>query len=115
MPQDQSRSASTAVTRSGLWTAFGVAAALLFFLISGAISFSNVQVLKTDNEKIAHSHDVIVALDALFSTMQDAETGQRGFLLTGNEKYLQPYEDALSKADPELSAIATLTDRKTHV
>jgi CheY-like chemotaxis protein/signal transduction histidine kinase len=109
MPQDKSRSASIAVSRSGLWTALGVAAALLFFLISGAVSFSNVQVLKTDNDKIAHSHDVIVALDALFSTMQDAETGQRGFLLTGNEKYLQPYEDALSKADPELSAIATLT------
>ena len=84
-------------------------AAVLFFLISGAVSFSNVQVLKTDNGKIVHSHEVIAALDAFLSTMQDAETGQRGFLLTDNEKYLQPYDDAVSKANSQLSAIAMLT------
>ena len=109
MPQDTSRSASAVAARSGLWTALGVFAVLLFFVISGAVSFSNVQVLKADNEKIVHSHDVIVALDTLLSTLQDAETGQRGYLLTGNEKYLQPYEDAVSKVNSELSAIATLT------
>ncbi|WP_158918851.1 response regulator [Caulobacter sp. S45] len=109
MPQDKSRSAPTSASRTGLWTALGVIAALLFFLISGGVSFSDVQVLKTDNEKIVHSHEVIGALDTLLSTMQDAETGQRGFLLTGDEKYLQPYEDALSKVDSELSGIATLT------
>ena len=77
MPQDQFRSASTPVSRTGLWTTLGMTAAVLFFLISGAVSFSNVQVLKTDNEKIVHSHEVIAALDAFLSTMQDAETGQR--------------------------------------
>jgi signal transduction histidine kinase/CheY-like chemotaxis protein/CHASE3 domain sensor protein len=109
MPQDKSRSALTPASRVGLWTALGVIAALLFFLISGAVSYSNVQVLKADNDKIVHSHEVISALDTLFSTMQDAETGQRGYLLTGNGKYLQPYEDAFSKVNSELSAIATLT------
>src|ERR1019366_1385656 len=109
MPQDKFRSASTTASRSGLWTALGVIAAVLFFLISGAVSYSTVQVLKTDNEKIVHSHEVITSLDTLLSAMQDAETGQRGYLLTGNEKYLQPYEDALSKVNSELSAIATLT------
>jgi CheY-like chemotaxis protein/signal transduction histidine kinase/CHASE3 domain sensor protein len=94
---------------TGLWNALGVAAALLFFLISGLISYSNVQILKSDNEKIVHSHEVIAALDALSSSVQDAETGQRGFLLTGNDKYLQPYDDALSKISSELSLIATLT------
>src|ERR1700748_1618762 len=109
MSQDKSRSASPVASRAGPWTALGVIAALAFFLISGVVSYSNVQVLKTDNEKIVHSHEVITTLDALFSTMQDAETGQRGYLLTGSEKYLQPYEDARSKVSSELSAIATLT------
>jgi CheY-like chemotaxis protein/signal transduction histidine kinase/CHASE3 domain sensor protein len=109
MPQDKPRSASIPASRSGFWNALGVTAALVFFLVSGAVSFSNVQVLKDDNEKIGHSHEVIAALDTLFSTMQDAETGQRGFLLTGNEKYLQPYEDAVSKVGSELGAVATLT------
>ncbi len=109
MPQDKFRSASTTASRTGLWTALGVIAVLLFFLLSGAVSFSNVQVLKTDSQKIVQSHEVIAALDILLSTMQDAETGQRGFLLTGNEKYLQPYNDAVSKVNSELSTIATLT------
>jgi CheY-like chemotaxis protein/signal transduction histidine kinase/CHASE3 domain sensor protein len=109
MPQDRSRNDAMLASRTGLATALGVSAALLFFIVSGAVSYFNVQVLKADNDKIVHSHDVIANLDALLSTVQDAETGQRGYLLTGNEKYLQPYEDALSKVGPELSAIATLT------
>ena len=114
MPQDKFLSVSTTASRTGLWTALGVIAALLFFLISGAVSFSNLQLLKADSEKIAHTHDVIAALDTFLSTMQDAETGQRGFLLTSNEKYLQPYDDAVSKVDSELSAIATLTQDNTN-
>jgi CheY-like chemotaxis protein/CHASE3 domain sensor protein len=109
MPQDNSRSRLTIGSRTELATALGVAAALLFFAISGAVSYSNIQLLKSDNEKIVHSHDVIMALSGLLSTMQDAETGQRGFLLTGNERYLQPYEDALARVSSELSTIATLT------
>ena len=102
MPQDKFLSVSTTASRTRLWTALGVIAALLFFLISGAVSFSNVQILKSDSAKIAHTHDVIVALDTLLSTMLDAETGQRGFLLTGNEQYLQPYDDAVLKVDSAL-------------
>ena len=89
---------SALASRAIVWIGLGVAAALLFFLVSGGLSYSNVQTLRADNEKIVHSHDVIVALDGLLSTMQDAETGQRGFVLTGNEKYLEPYSTALANA-----------------
>jgi CheY-like chemotaxis protein/signal transduction histidine kinase/CHASE3 domain sensor protein len=109
LPQDNSRKATTFAARTGLATALGVSAALLFFVASGAVSYLNVQVLKTDNDKIVHSHEVIATLDALFSTVQDAETGQRGFLLTGNDRYLQPYETALSRVGSELDAIGALT------
>jgi PAS domain S-box-containing protein len=37
---------------------------------------------------------VIVQLDQLASTLKDAETGQRGFIITGDEHYLAPYNDA---------------------
>ncbi len=39
---------------------------------------------------------VINASGLLLSVMEDAETGERGFLLTGEERYLQPYQSALS-------------------
>jgi len=35
-------------------------------------------------------------------TLLDAETGQRGFLLTGDERYLEPYTHALHSADTQV-------------
>ncbi|WP_294095914.1 response regulator [Sphingomonas sp.] len=93
----------------GLGTALGVAAALLFFLISGALAYSNIQGLRGDTAKVVHTHEVITELGTLLSAVQDAETGQRGFLLTGNNRYLEPYEDARARAEASLNAIETLT------
>lgn len=108
MPQETPRRAAGLTARTGPWTALGVAGALIFFLISGAISYLNVQTLKANNARITHTHEVITALGALFSTIQDAETGQRGFLLTGNDRYLAPYDDAVSRVATNLRVIGTL-------
>jgi signal transduction histidine kinase len=47
-------------------------------------------------------------LQRVFSLLQDAETGQRGYLLTGQDKYLAPYQDAARQIGPQM---AKLTDR----
>ena len=44
---------------------------------------------------LLHTHEVIGHIEALQSQLEDAETGQRGYLLTGNEEYLEPYEYGL--------------------
>ncbi len=90
-------------------TAFGLFAAILFFLASGIIAYRNVTVLRDDMHMIVHSHQVIVALDALESSLQDAETGQRGYLLTGKEKYLDPYRAAIGDVDTRFRSIGSLT------
>jgi signal transduction histidine kinase/CheY-like chemotaxis protein/CHASE3 domain sensor protein len=93
----------------------GLAAALVFFLISGAIAYLNLNALREGNLAITHSHDVIVALDELLSSAQDAETGQRGFLLTDNERYLQPYDAAVRAIPPKLDELEQLTsDNLAH-
>jgi signal transduction histidine kinase/CheY-like chemotaxis protein/CHASE3 domain sensor protein len=89
--------------------ASGLAGAIVFFLISGAVAYFNLQTLRDDNQRIVHSHEVIIALGELLSSTQDAETGQRGFLLTNNEKYLEPYNSALLTIPPRLDEIAQLT------
>lgn len=91
--------------------ALGLAAALVFFLISGAVAYFNLLTLREGNQSITYSHDVIVVLDELLSTAQDAETGQRGFLLTNDERYLEPYEAALRAIPPKLDEIQQLTLR----
>ena len=44
---------------------------------------------------MTHSYQVISATRALLSNLQDAETGQRGYLLTGDESYREPFDSAL--------------------
>jgi signal transduction histidine kinase/CHASE3 domain sensor protein/DNA-binding response OmpR family regulator len=107
----QSVSANGSKQRLGLdpIVALSLAGAMVFFLISGAVAYFNLQTLRDNNQKIVHSHEVIMALDDLLSSAQDAETGQRGFLLTNNEKYLEPYNSALLAIPPRLDEIAELT------
>ena len=78
--------ASTFKSRTKSWTAIGVMAALLFFLISGSVAYINVRILNEDNQQVVHTHTAITTLDDLQMTLQDAETGQRGFLLTADEQ-----------------------------
>ncbi|MEN3748113.1 response regulator [Sphingomonas sp. HF-S3] len=87
----------------------GLFVVILFFLGSGTLAYRNISMLRADTARIQHTHEVIIALERLMSTMQDAETGQRGFLLTGDERYLAPYEEAVSSIEPRLDAIAALT------
>src|ERR1700722_5258080 len=107
----QSVSANGSKQRLGLdpIVSLSLAGALVFFLISGAVAYSNLQTLRDNNQQIVHSHEVIIALDELLSSAQDAETGQRGFLLTNNERYLEPYNSALLAIPPRLDEIAQLT------
>jgi signal transduction histidine kinase len=62
-------------------------------LVCAAIAAIVVAITTADAERwAAHSLEVRRAQAVLFSAVQDAETGQRGFLLTGDADYLRPYD-----------------------
>jgi CheY-like chemotaxis protein/CHASE3 domain sensor protein len=92
-----------------LGTALGIAAGLFFFVFSGVLAYSNIQGLRRDTSRVVQTHEVITELGNLLSAMQDAETGQRGYLLTGDPAYLRPYEDARARVDISLGVIARAT------
>ncbi len=91
------------------WAGLGLGLVLAFFLLSGVVAYLNIESLRTNNQRITQTHTVLVALDEILSTAQDAETGQRGFLLTGDERYLEPYETATTAVQERLDAVADLT------
>lgn len=95
------------VTR--IWSIAGLSLGLLFFLISGASAYLNTEKLRASNESIRHTHMVLIALDDLLSATQDAETGQRGYLLTGADSYLDPYKNATMAVGDRLKTVADLT------
>lgn len=101
--------ASNGVGRGRLWSIAGLSLGLFFFLVSGLTAYQNIQALQTSNEAIRHTHTVLIALDDLLSTTQDAETGQRGYLLTGAASYLDPYVRAAQDVTQRLDVVEELT------
>jgi CheY-like chemotaxis protein/CHASE3 domain sensor protein len=75
----------------------GLLAAIVFFVASAALSFFTIQNIRDNSARVTQTHSLIVALDLLLIDIQDAETGLRGYLLTGEDEYLGPYNRAMSQ------------------
>src|SRR5437899_370432 len=87
----------------------GLALVVALVLVNAGVAYRNVLELRDDAIRVAHTHEVLDALDTLLSSAKDAETGQRGFLITGDERYLEPYEVALFALDAKLAEVNQLT------
>lgn len=55
------------------------------------------------NARVRDTDQSLQYVEAILSSMKDAETGQRGYVITGDESYLAPYEDATSDVANELA------------
>jgi len=58
---------------------------------------------------VAHTHEVLTELSLTLSTIKDAETGQRSFLLTGEDLYLELYERAVVDVHRHVDRLNNLT------
>ncbi|MEO8181709.1 MAG: response regulator [Deltaproteobacteria bacterium] len=78
-------------------------ATFALFLIS-FLSYRSLQ-SRTDNaQRMAETLEVTQQVAALLSTLKDAETGERGFLLAGTDDFLEPYDNAVRALPSELAA-----------
>lgn len=87
-----------------------LAAVVLLVLGGGFAAFSALRSEHSARQQIARTQAVVASLLAALQAGLNAETGERGFLLTGREDYLAPYEigreaidEALGRLDTELS------------
>src|ERR1700736_6424447 len=58
---------------------------------------------------VLHTQQVLLLVSQTESLIKDAETGQRGFLYTGDSKYLASYESAVSNVNPAIDDLTQLT------
>ncbi len=96
-------------SKADITVSLGLAAVAAFFVISGIVSYLNIATLRRDTAAVTRTHEVLFGSSELLSSLKDAETGQRGFILTGKDSYLAPYSAALSRLDERLSTIEALT------
>ncbi len=72
----------------------GFAAALVAVVLIAFFSYRSLNVRASTADRVAATITSIERLRSLLSNFKDAETGQRGYLLTGSERYLDPYVNA---------------------
>src|ERR1035437_7271922 len=85
---------------------------VLALLIIGGIgiqSYFLIQQLIESNRWGMHTHKVIESLERVVSVFKDAETGQQGFILTGDDLYLEPYNAAIINIHKPIKSTASLT------
>ena len=86
---------------------FGIAMAILVFV--GWQSYRNTARFTEASEWRTHTYEVLRNLDETVARLVDAETGQRGYLLTGDEAYLEPYRAAIKNIDQTIGNLKSLT------
>ncbi len=92
--------------RLKLTAALGVA--LVILLVGGASLYAILESAKAA-EAVQRSESVRVQLDRAMATIVDAETGQRGYILTQDTSYLRPYNSARTDMDHELAIIREIS------
>jgi signal transduction histidine kinase/DNA-binding response OmpR family regulator/CHASE3 domain sensor protein len=91
-----------------LATIIGLGVSVLAVLFIALFSYRSLTNRAESAARVTENLEILEQLEAVLSTLKDAETGQRGFLLTGNENYLDPFNEAKAKLDAELARLRAL-------
>jgi CHASE3 domain sensor protein len=94
-------------------TGFGLSVAIL--LIVCAVTYRTTDALIENDHMVTHTQLVLETIEHVLSLMKDAETGQRGFVLTGDEAYLEPHTAAVGVVHATMADLRGLTaDNPRH-
>jgi signal transduction histidine kinase len=97
------------ISRQDRWRRLLALGPAIVVLILGATMFDGLRRARDSRAWVAHSRDVIDRSQSMFSALQDAETGERGYALTGDPRYLEPYESGIATLRTDTAALRALT------
>jgi PAS domain S-box-containing protein len=87
----------------------GYVLVLATLAIDAGLVYSSVLTIAQSYRQVDQTRQVIVALERILSALKDAETGQRGYILTGREDYLEPFRGAGPALETNLRRLRSLT------
>jgi methyl-accepting chemotaxis protein len=102
-----------------MWTfgrkiAAGFTLAFLLLLGIGAVAYRTITSLMTTNQLIVHTHEVLEDISAVLGLLRDAETGQRGYIITADEGFLEPYQTGVAGVSAAMKDLRKLTSDNAH-
>ncbi len=83
--------------------------AIIMLLFVAGMSYKQIQALNETGALVVQSQKVHLGLEEVVSIMKDAETGQRGFIISNDSTFLEPYLKAVSKINHSLDKLDKLT------
>src|ERR1039458_4312625 len=93
----------------------------LFYFLSGVILISvlvifytNTQKVKSTSESVEHTQEVLSKSDKVLLDIVNTQSSFRGYLLTGNGMFLEPYNNALNTINSTLAELKELTKDNLH-
>ena len=86
----------------------GFAILLAVLVINTAVTRRQIAVQDSNQAWVEHTQRVQLELTTVESLLKDAETGQRGYLYTGEARYLEPYNAAVQQIDSHITSLAEL-------
>lgn len=87
----------------------GFAAAAAVLLVVGFVGHQSTVHLVENDRLVSHTHRARRELAAVISDLKDTETGQRGFVVTGDDAFLEPYHSGLVELERSYAELRTLT------
>jgi len=75
---------------------------------NSAVSVYHTAALRNESAAVLHSNELLLALDNVLSLVKDAESGQRGYVITGRPEYLAPYRAAVASIQAQMDALERL-------
>jgi PAS domain S-box-containing protein len=77
--------------------------------VVGVVSYLSVVRLTENAAWVAHTHEVITRLESLLAAVTDSETAERGYIITGDESYLEPYRQSAASVKTQVQRLRELT------
>ena len=91
---------------------FAIGLVILIFI--GGTAYQSIAHLLKSEDWRAHTHHVIATGDDFLIDLINAETGQRGYIITGNESYLEPFQMEVNQASQDAKTLRELTQDNPH-
>jgi methyl-accepting chemotaxis protein len=90
-------------------TAAGFGISMVIVVVLGVVAYRSTRSMLQTSLQVTHTHDVLQQIERVVSTLKDAETGQRGYILTGVDAFLEPYTAATERVQGEVQELRRLT------
>jgi methyl-accepting chemotaxis protein len=87
----------------------GFGLALVSLVIIGIVTYLSTTGFIKNSEWVVHTHTVLNTQNSVLFALTNAETGGRGYLLTGEDALLEPYNKALKELDQGMASLRKLT------